>query len=179
LGNRQLNSNRGCKNSTVSQGLVLRWEPSYNPKVQIFTIGHSSRSFEEFTQLLQEHDIERLVDVRSFPSSRKFPHFSKDTLSDALLKIDISHYHLRALGGYRKSHLKDSPNQSPGFRAYADHMLTEKFHQGLDTLIGIASEARTTIMCAEAIPQKCHRQLISDALVGLRSISVVHIVPGA
>ena len=149
--------------------------------MQIFTIAHSSRSFEEFTQLLQEHDIERLVDVRSFPTSRKFPHFNKDTLSNALLEIDISYSHLGALGGYRKSDLKDSPNQSwksPGFRAYADHMQTKEFHQGLDTLIGIASEARTTIMCAEAIPQKCHRQLISDALVGLRSIPVVHIVPG-
>ncbi len=146
--------------------------------MQIFTIGHSSRSFEEFTQLLQEHDIERLVDVRSFPTSRKFPHFSQDRLSDALLKINISYYHLRALGGFRKSHLKDSPNQSPGFRAYADHMLTDEFHQALEALVEIASEARTTIMCAEAIPQKCHRQLISDALVGLRSIPVVHTVPG-
>ncbi len=148
--------------------------------MQIFTIGHSSRSSGDFAQLLQKHGIERLVDVRSFPTSRKFPHFSRDKLTSALLEIDISYYHLRALGGYRKSDLKDSPNQawkSPGFRAYADHMLTEEFHKGLNALIEIASEARTTIMCAEAIPQKCHRQLIADSLVVLRKIPVRHIVP--
>ena len=148
--------------------------------MQIFTIGHSSRSFEEFTQLLQEHGIERLVDVRSFPTSRKFPHFSRDKLSDALLKINIFYYHLRALGGFRKSDLKDSPNwawENPGFRAYADHMLTDEFHQALRALVKIASEARTTIMCAEAVPQKCHRQLIADALVLLKNVCVMDIVP--
>ena len=148
--------------------------------MQIVTIGHSSRSFEEFAQLLQEHGIERLADVRSFPTSRKFPHFSQDTLSNALQEIDISYHHFRALGGFRKSDLKDSPNQaweSPDFRAYADHMLTGEFQQALEALVEIASEARTTIMCAEAGPQKCHRQLISDALVLLREISVMHIVP--
>ena len=147
--------------------------------MQIFTIGHSSLSFEEFAQLLQEHGIERLVDVRSFPTSKKFPHFSQHSLISALQGIGISYYHLKALGGYRKSDLKDSPNQgweSPGFRAYADHMLTEEFQQALDAMIEIASEAKTSIMCAEAVPQRCHRKLISDALVGLREISVVHIL---
>ncbi len=148
-------------------------------EVQIFTIGHSSRSFEEFSQLLQEHRIERLVDVRSFPTSKKFPHFSQHNLISSLQGMDIRYYHLKALGGYRKSDLKDSPNQgweSPGFRAYADHMLTEEFQQALDAMIEIASEAKTSIMCAEAVPQRCHRQLICDALVGPREISVVHIL---
>ena len=93
--------------------------------------------------------------------------------------MDIRYCHLMALGGYRKSVLKDSPNQgwaSPGLRAYADHMLTDEFQQALDTMIGIASEATTSIMCAEAEPQRCHRQLISDALVGVREIPVVHIL---
>ena len=104
--------------------------------MQIFTIGHSSRSFEEFAQLLQRHGINRLVDVRSFPASRKFPHFNQGQLIRALRQINISYYHHRALGGFRKSDLKDSPNQaweSPGFRAYADHMLTDEFQQALES----------------------------------------------
>ena len=147
--------------------------------VQIFTIGHSSRSFEEFARLLHEHRIERLVDVRSFPTSKKFPHFSQPNLISALQGMDIPYYHLKALGGYRKSDLKDSPNQgweSPGFRAYADHMLTYEFQQALDAMIEIASEGKTSMMCAEAVPQRCHRQLIADALVGLREVSVHHIL---
>ncbi|MDA2931496.1 DUF488 domain-containing protein, partial [Acidobacteria bacterium AH-259-O06] len=146
--------------------------------MQIFTIGHSCRSFQEFAELLQEHRIERLVDVRSFPTSRKFPHFSQENLITELGGIGICYYHLKALGGYRKSDLKKSPNEgwkSPGFRAYADHMLTDEFRGALDTLVEIASGAITTIMCAEAVPQRCHRQLISDALLALRKISVVHI----
>ena len=93
--------------------------------------------------------------------------------------MDIRYDHLKALGGYRKSDLKASPNQgweSPGFRAYADHMHTDEFQQALDAMIEIASEAKTSMMCAEAVPQRCHRQLIADALVGLREISVVHIL---
>ena len=147
--------------------------------MQVFTIGHSSRSFEAFAQLLQEHRIERLVDVRSYPTSKRLPHFSQYKLISALQGMNIRYYHLKALGGYRKSDLKDSPNQgweSPGFRAYADHMLTDEFQQALDAMIAIASKAKTSIMCAEAVPQRCHRQLISDALVGLREISVVHIL---
>ena len=147
--------------------------------MQIFTIGHSSHSFEAFAQLLQEHRIERLVDVRSFPTSKKFPHFSQCSLISALQGMGIDYYHLKALGGYRRSDLKDSPNQgweSPGLRAYADYMLTDQFQQALETMTGIASEAKTSIMCAEAVPQRCHRQLISDALVGLREIPVVHIL---
>ena len=148
-------------------------------QVQIFTVGHSSRSFEEFAQLLQEHRIERLVDVRSFPSSKKFPHFTQHDLISALQGMEIGYYHMKALGGFRKSGLRDSPNQgweNPGFRAYADHMLTDEFQQSLDAVIEIATEAKTSIMCAEAVPQRCHRQLISDTLVGLREISVVHIL---
>ena len=129
--------------------------------------------------MLQEHRIERLVDVRSFPTSKKFPHFSQRNLISALQGIDVRYDHLKALGGYRKSDLKNSPNQgweSPGFRAYADHMLSDEFPQALDAMIEIASAARTSIMCAEAVSQRCHRQLICDALVGLREISVVHIL---
>ena len=146
-------------------------------QVQIFTIGHSTRSFEAFAQLLQGHGIEQLVDVRSYPTSRKFPHFSQENLSRALEKIGIQYHHLKALGGFRKSKLKNSPNvgwKSPGFRAYADYTMTEEFHMALDTLGEMASEAPTTIMCAEEDPNRCHRQLISDAVVGLRNISVVH-----
>ncbi len=147
-------------------------------QVQIFTVGHSTCSFEELAQLLQEHGIERLVDVRSYPTSRKFPHFSQENLSTALGGVGVQYHHLKALGGFRKSNLKNSPNRgwkSAGFRAYADYMMTDEFGSALDTLIEIASEAPTSIMCAEADPHRCHRQLISDAIVGLRNISVVHI----
>jgi len=147
-------------------------------QVQIFTIGHSTRSFEAFALLLQEHGIEQLVDVRSYPVSRKFPHFSQEHLSRALEAIGIQYHHLKALGGFRKSKAANSPNQgwkSPGFRAYADYTMTKEFHLALDALVEIASEAPSAIMCAEADPSQCHRQLISDAVVGLRNISVVHI----
>jgi len=146
--------------------------------MKIFTIGHSTRSFQEFAQLLQEHGIERLVDVRSFPTSRKFPHFSQENLIRELEEIGIRYYHLKALGGFRKLGEKESPNlgwKSPGFRAYADYMLIDEFQSALDVLVEIASEATTSIMCAEAVPWRCHRQLISDALLGLRKISIVHV----
>ena len=125
--------------------MVLACDPSYNLRVHVFTIGHSSRSSREFAQLLQKHGIERLVDARSFPASRKFPHFSQDNLISALQEIDISYHHLRAFGGYRKSDLKDSPNQawkSPGFRAYADYTMTQEFHMALDTLVMVRDERK-------------------------------------
>ncbi|MEE8348614.1 MAG: DUF488 domain-containing protein [Acidobacteriota bacterium] len=146
--------------------------------VRIFTIGHSTRSFEAFARLLQEQGIEQLLDVRSYPTSRKFPHFSQENLSRALEEMGVLYHHLKALGGFRKSHLQNSPNdgwESPGFRAYADYAMTEEFHTALDALVESSSEANSVLMCAEADPHRCHRQLICDAVVGLREIPVVHI----
>ena len=98
----------------------------------------------------------------------------------ALQEINIGYEHLKALGGFRKSELNPSPNagwESPGFRSYADYMLTDAFEQALGVLLKITSERQTTIMCAEAAPQRCHRQLISDFLLGLRKTPVFHITP--
>lgn len=147
--------------------------------MRLFTIGHSSRSLEEHIRLLQDQQIERLVDVRSFPTSRKHPHFNQPELASALAEVEIRYDHMQALGGFRRSILKDSPNrgwETPGFRAYADYMLTDMFQEALDRLVGMASSTRICIMCAEAQPFRCHRQLISDALLGLRGIQVFHIL---
>ena len=145
----------------------------------ILTIGHSSRELLEFLELLRAHHVERLVDVRSFPTSRKFPHFSQQSLPTHLAKAGIRYDHLKGLGGLRKSGLEDSPNrgwQNKSFRNYADHMLTDDFRRSLESLFDIASGAKTTILCAEAVPWRCHRQLIADALLGLKRIRVLHIL---
>lgn len=145
----------------------------------IFTLGHSTRSWETFLSLLQEEGVANLVDVRSFPTSRKFPHFDQEILREALGRQAISYYHLKELGGRRKARLMDSPNRgwkSVGFRAYADHMATEEFRAAVDKLLAIAQTGRTAILCAEAVPWRCHRQLIADFLVGLRRVPVFHIV---
>src|SRR5438309_5786276 len=138
----------------------------------LWTIGHSTRSFEEFLALLAEHRIQFLADVRHFPTSQRVPWTAKASLAKALPDSGIAYEHFEALGGFRKAR-PDSVNlgwRNSGFRGYADHMATAEFLTGLDRLIAIASERRTAIMCAEAVPWKCHRSLLSDALLvrGLR-----------
>lgn len=144
---------------------------------RIYTIGHSTRSREELLELLREHHIARLVDVRRFPGSRRHPHFARQALSASLPAAGIEYAHEPGLGGYRKPRL-DSPNtawRAAGFRAYADHMDSDEFREVLGRLIDHAEEKATAIMCAEAVPWRCHRQLISDALVA-RGHEVVHIL---
>jgi uncharacterized protein (DUF488 family) len=132
----------------------------------IFTAGHSTRSAEEFVALLKAHRIERLVDVRTVPRSRHNPQFNRDTLPETLRQADIDYLHLPELGGLRKPRA-DSTNagwRNLSFRGYADYMETPEFEKGLARLIDVAKTRRAAIMCAEAVPWRCHRSLIGDAL---------------
>lgn len=133
----------------------------------IYTIGHSTHSVGKFTALLQAYGVEQVVDVRRFPRSRTNPQFNSDELSQSLAEAGIGYHHLPALGGLRRPR-PDSPNtgwRNASFRGYADYMLTDAFRRALDELIALASAQRTAIMCAEAVPWRCHRSLIADALV--------------
>lgn len=147
--------------------------------MKLYTIGHSTRSFEELVGLLREHGVERLADIRRYPGSRRYPHFSRDSLEVTLPAEGIAYLHVPELGGRRKPR-PDSPNtawRNEQFRAYADHMSTAEFRDAVDSLL--ASPVRTAVMCAEAVPWRCHRNLLSDELVR-RGIEVVHILsPGA
>jgi uncharacterized protein (DUF488 family) len=132
----------------------------------IWTIGHSTRSIEEFVAMLLSFNIEMVADVRHFPGSRKFPHFNKEQLSVSLQQNNIRYEHFIQLGGRRKLN-KESPNtewRHPAFRSYADYMETEDFTKGLDMLKEIAQRQRTAYMCSEAVWWSCHRAMISDYL---------------
>ena len=133
---------------------------------KIWTIGHSTHSFEKFLELLQSFQIEQLIDVRRFPGSRKFPHFNKEALEASLVKNNIEYIHLESLGGRRKAN-PDSKNtiwRHPSFRGYADYMETEDFNNGFKELKKLASEGSSAIMCSEAVWWSCHRSMISDEL---------------
>jgi len=143
-----------------------------------YTIGHSTRTAEELLALLAHYRIERLVDVRTVPKSRRVPHFNKERLAALLLKRGIEYCHQPALGGLRKSKDPHSPNRgwrNASFRGYADYMRTEGFEKALDSLVAERSGKRITLMCAEAVPWRCHRMLLSDALAA-RGFSICHIL---
>ena len=143
----------------------------------LWTIGHSTRSFEEFLALLEEYRIRLLADVRHFPGSRRVPWTAKVSLARALSDRSIAYEHFEDLGGFRKVS-QDSTNtawHNSGFRGYADYMDTPEFSAALDRLIAVSRDRWTAIMCAEALPWKCHRWLLSDALVA-RGIRVLHIL---
>jgi uncharacterized protein (DUF488 family) len=145
------------------------------PAASVWTIGHSTRALEDFIQLLRSSAIADLVDVRSYPGSRKYPHFNQSQLSRA--DSGIGYHHLSKLGGRRKP-LPDSRNtawRNASFRAYADYMESEEFQKGIDQLIELASKGRTAIMCAEAVWWRCHRGLIADYFKA-RGLDVIHIV---
>lgn len=132
----------------------------------VFTIGHSTRPIEEFIALLQAHSIEVLVDVRTVPRSRHNPQFETDALRTSLYEAGIDYIHMAALGGLRHPR-KDSPNngwRNESFRGYADYMQTGAFQIALNELQELAQQHITAIMCAEAVPWRCHRSLIADAL---------------
>jgi len=133
----------------------------------LLTIGHSTRSIDEFIELLKYHTVEEIADVRSVPRSRHCPQFNSDSLSESLRQAQIHYTHIEKLGGLRHTR-KDSINlgwRNASFRGYADYMATQEFTEGLDTLIQIASARTTAIMCAEAVPWRCHRSLIADAMI--------------
>ena len=146
---------------------------------RIYTIGHSTRTLLDFVRLLREHEVTRLADIRRFPGSRRHPHFSGDALAHSLPRAGIVYEHFADLGG-RRSPEKNSANEaweSPQFRGYADHMGTPAFHAAVDRLLD--SDLPTAIMCAEAVPWRCHRNLTSDELVR-RGLEVIHILaPGS
>lgn len=133
----------------------------------IFTVGHSTRTEDEFLEILRAHGIRRLVDVRRYPGSRRHPQFSRESLERTLPAHGIAYEHAPALGG-RRTPAADSANdawRSAGFRAYADYMATAEFENALAGVLAAAADAPTAIMCAEAVPWRCHRQLIADVLV--------------
>jgi uncharacterized protein (DUF488 family) len=137
------------------------------PKPLIFTIGHSTRSRDEFVALLRAHGVREIVDVRSIPMSRHNPQFNTDALKQYLKQKHIRYKHLKKLGGLRHAK-KDSTNlgwRNASFRGFADYMSTKDFSAGLTALTKIAGQRTTAIMCAEAVPWRCHRSLIADALI--------------
>jgi uncharacterized protein (DUF488 family) len=145
--------------------------------VDVWTVGHSTRSADELIALLRAHAIERLVDVRTIPRSRRHPHFNRDALPELLAPAGIAYTHMRGLGGLRHPR-PDSVNMAwrhAGFRGYADYMQTPEFAQHLDALIALAGRERIAVMCAEAVPWRCHRSLLADALVA-RGVVVRHIL---
>ena len=156
---------------------VQREGPSDPDSGSIWTVGHSTRTAEEFNQILVAHAIEALVDVRSFPGSRRYPHFNKPALSRNLEAIGVSYLHDPQLGGRRRP-LPNSRNtawKNPSFRAYADHMESEEFKKGIEALREIARIKQTAIMCAEALWWRCHRSLIADYLKA-KGFAVVHLM---
>ena len=143
----------------------------------IWTVGHSTRSIEEFNQILTSHQIKTLVDVRTFPGSHRYPQFNKPELAETLKAIGIRYEHQSKLGGRRKAR-PDSKNtawNNESFRGYADHMETPEFQQGIEDLLELARLQSTTVMCAEAVWWRCHRSLISDYLKA-EGVKVVHIL---
>ena len=132
----------------------------------IFTVGHSTRSLADLVEILRAHGVERLVDVRTIPRSRHNPQFNRETLSKALHNRHLSYRHMKALGGLRHAR-PDSINtgwRNPSFRSYADYMQTPDFKEALASLLRLAKQKPTAIMCGEAVPWRCHRSLIADAL---------------
>ena len=147
------------------------------PAGVVFTLGHSTLPIDRFIALLRTYGIERLVDIRTIPRSRHNPQFNGAALADTLSAEGIDFVHIHSLGGLRRAH-KDSPNtgwRNGSFRGYADYMQTEAFLSGLETLIQLGRSKRSAIMCAEAVPWRCHRSLVADAL-SVRCIPVVEIL---
>lgn len=143
----------------------------------IHTIGHSTRSLEEFIQLLQVYSVMEVMDIRTVPKSRHNPQFNRETLPDALNTAGLSYMHLPQLGGLRRPR-PDSQNtgwRNSSFRGFADYMQTTEFEISIEKLIELAKSKRIVLMCAEALPWRCHRSLIADALV-VRNIKVEHIM---
>jgi uncharacterized protein (DUF488 family) len=146
----------------------------------IYTIGHSIHPAEQFLALLRAHEVCKVADIRTVPKSRRHPQFNSDTLDAYLQAHGIVYRHFPALGGLRKAR-PDSVNtgwRHSGFRGYADHMQTVEFCAGLESLLSFAADARTAVMCAEAVWWQCHRQLLSDALLA-RGVTVRHILGSA
>jgi uncharacterized protein (DUF488 family) len=149
----------------------LEWDTDEMRKVKtemvtVLTIGHSTRTWKDFLEILRAHRVKRVIDVRSIPRSRHNPQFNRETLRTKLRAARIGYVHLRKLGGLRRAR-RDSPNmgwRNVSFRGFADYMQTAEFDAGLRRLIKLAGQKRSALMCAEAVPWRCHRSLVGDAL---------------
>jgi uncharacterized protein (DUF488 family) len=146
-------------------------------QISIRTVGHSTHSIEEFIGILEAHGIRQLVDVRTMPRSRRVPQFNKENLSASLPASGILYQHMPGLGGLRHAK-RDSTNtgwRNASFRGFADYMQTPEFRENVEKLIELVGQASTAIMCAEAVPWRCHRSLIADALVarGIQAIEIL------
>ena len=143
----------------------------------VLTLGHSNRDWQAFRELLAAHGVERLADVRRFPRSRRHPQFNREVLAARLAECGIAYDHHAELGGHRRPR-PDSPNQGwphEGFRGYADYMQTAAFERAVSELAAAAGKARLAVMCAEALPRRCHRWLLSNALA-VRGLPVTHVL---
>lgn len=134
----------------------------------LYTIGHSTRTLDELIEALNAHQIQTVVDIRAFPMSQRLPQFNRESLKKSLPAAGIRYVWMKALGGYRKKTLEDSPNvalRNASFRNYADYMLTAEFEGAMAELISLAETSLTAYMCAERVYFRCHRMLVSDWLV--------------
>lgn len=165
---------RGC----ATERLRRLW--LVEQRLELWTIGHSTRKAEEFVALLAENRIKLLADVRRFPGSRRYPHFNGENLRAFLAHRGIAYEHYNDLGG-RRATLKDSPNtawRNEAFRGYADHMMSKEFARAAASLMALAMEKRTAVMCAESLWWQCHRALVAD-WAKARGVKVWHIMaPG-
>ena len=155
----------------------MDFEPPVKDSTIILTVGHSTRTLGEFIALLRAHGVTRVVDVRTVPRSRHNPQFNKDSLPDSLREADLGYTHMPGLGGLRHAK-RDSLNagwRNDSFRGYADYMQMPEFAENLDQLIELAKKDRVALMCAEAVPWRCHRSLIGDALTvrGIRTEDIM------
>ncbi|MFZ0981370.1 MAG: DUF488 domain-containing protein [Candidatus Acidiferrales bacterium] len=152
--------------------------PRKESPLTVFTIGHSTRPIDEFLDLLRTHGIRQLLDIRTIPKSRRNPQFNTDALAESLQGAGIRYVHMKDLGGLRHSK-RDSINlgwRNASFRGYADYMQTQAFAEALDRAIHLAEQTSPAVlMCAEAVPWRCHRSLVADALVvrGIRALEII------
>ncbi len=147
------------------------------PEGAVFTVGHSTLPIERFVALIKSYAVQRLADIRTVPRSRHNPQFNDTALAESLTAEHLEYVPMRALGGLRHTR-KDSPNtgwRNKSFRGYADYMQTEEFQDALETLIHMSRQKRVAIMCAEAVPWRCHRSLVADAL-SVRGVPAVEIL---
>ena len=146
---------------------------------KLYTIGHGNKAFDDLAGILKTHEIQTLVDIRSYPQSQRNPHFNRETLQAELPQAGIAYEWFRGLGGYRKKGLgAKSPHvalKSQGFRNYADHMLEETFKEDINRLFSLIHSGNTCLMCAETLPFRCHRWILSDYLAA-HGVDVVHLI---
>ena len=154
----------GGQGLTAAAGRPAGYDPFVAPPT-LYTVGHSTRSLDDFLALLGRHGVRAVADVRRFPGSRKYPHFNDDALAHALPAAGLRYAPVPLLGGRRGTSAASVNTgwRNAGFRGYADYMQTPAFEQGLEELLTLAAAAPTAMMCAEAVPWRCHRSLVADA----------------